>query len=124
MPFITQAAEAATARRQPTVPKRPVGRPKINQRGEDVRGEEVAQSSARIDEAVVAMNAVIDDPNPEAAADLLLGFDDTQPDTATAAPGTPMATAQLNRASTQVGMLCVTPSASPPVCSIRLYTYR
>ena len=102
-PFITQAAEAATARRQPTVPKRPVGRPKINQRGEDVRDAEVEESSARIDEVVAAMNSAADDADPNAAAELLLGIGETQPDTA-AVPGTPMGTAPLHRASTQVGM--------------------
>ena len=119
IPFITQAAESATAKRQPAGPRRAVGRPKVNHRGEDV-----SESSARIDDAVAAMNSVIDDPNPGAAAELLLGLDDTQPDTANAVPNTPTATAPLNRASTQVGMLCVAPPASPTVCSNLLYIHR
>ena len=98
MPPITQAAEAAAAKRQPAErTKKPVGRPRINQRGEDVREVDAAESSARIDEVVAVMNAAIDDPDPDAATDLLLGIGDTQPDTA-AVPSTPTGTAPFHRA--------------------------
>ena len=104
MPPITQAAEAAAAKRQPADrARRGPGRPKTNHRGEDIREVDVEESSARIDEVVAAMNSAADDADPDAATDLLLGIGDTQPDTA-AVPSTPTGTAPLHRASTQVGM--------------------
>ena len=104
MPLITQATEAAAARRQPADrARRGPGRPRINHRGEDIREVDVEESSARIDEVVAAMNSAADEADPDAAAELLLGLDDTQADTA-AAPSTPAGTAPFHRASTQVGM--------------------
>ena len=103
MPPITQAAEAAAAKRQPADRARGPGRPKTNHRGEDIREVDVEESSARIEEVVAAMNSAADDADPDAATELLLGIGETQQDTA-AVPSTPMGTAPLHRASTQVGM--------------------